>query len=144
MSTNSDLLKRRQEAVAPGVACMHSVFSERALGSELWDVEGKRFIDFAGGIAVLNTGHLHPKIKAAAAEQLEKMSHTCFQVTPYESYVAVCERLNELTPGSGPKRRSRSGGERGEDRALRHGPAGRDRLQRRLPRPHDDGHGAHR
>ena len=104
MSTNSDLLKRRQEAVAPGVACMHSVFCERALGSELWDVEGRRYIDFAGGIAVLNTGHLHPKIKAAVAEQLEKLSHTCFQVTPYESYVAVCERLNALTPGSGPKR----------------------------------------
>ena len=52
---------------------------------------------------MLNTGHLHPKVKAAVAEQLEKMSHTCFQVTPYESYVAVCERLNEITPGSGPK-----------------------------------------
>lgn len=104
MSTNSDLLKRRQEAVAPGVACMHNVFCERASGSELWDVEGKRYIDFAGGIAVLNTGHLHPKVKAAVAAELEKMSHTCFQVTPYESYVAVAERLNELTPGSGPKR----------------------------------------
>jgi 4-aminobutyrate aminotransferase/(S)-3-amino-2-methylpropionate transaminase len=105
MSTNSELVKRRQEAVAPGVASMlPSVFCERALGAELWDVEGKRYIDFAAGIAVLNTGHLHPKVVAAVTAELEKMSHVCFQVTPYESYVAVAERLNAIAPGDTPKK----------------------------------------
>jgi len=104
MSTNSDLLKRRQEAVAPGIASMLPVFCDRALGAELWDVEGKRYIDFASGIAVVNTGHLHPKVKAAAAAELEKMSHVCFQVTPYESYVALAERLNAIVPGDTPKK----------------------------------------
>ncbi|MDH5567491.1 MAG: 4-aminobutyrate--2-oxoglutarate transaminase [Myxococcales bacterium] len=104
MPNNSDLMKRRQQAVAPGVGSMHTVYCDHAKNAELWDVEGKRYIDFAGGIAVLNTGHLHPKVKAAAAAALEKMSHVCFQVTPYESYVAVAERLNALVPGDSPKK----------------------------------------
>jgi 4-aminobutyrate aminotransferase/(S)-3-amino-2-methylpropionate transaminase len=104
MSTNSNLLKRRQAAVVPGIASMLPVFCERALGAELWDVEGKRYIDFASGIAVVNTGHLHPKVKAAVAAELEKMSHVCFQVTPYESYVALAERLNAIVPGDTPKK----------------------------------------
>jgi 4-aminobutyrate aminotransferase/(S)-3-amino-2-methylpropionate transaminase len=104
MQTNDDLQKRRLAAVAPGIASMVPIFCQRAENAELWDVEGKRYIDFASGISVLNTGHLHPHIRAAAEEQLQSFSHACFQVTPYESYVALAERLNELVPGEGPKR----------------------------------------
>lgn len=103
MSTNSELQARRESAVARGVGTMLPVFTARAQGAEMWDVEGKRYIDFAGGIAVLNTGHNHPKIKAAVAAQLDNFSHTCFQVTPYESYIALAERLNALVPGPTPK-----------------------------------------
>jgi 4-aminobutyrate aminotransferase/(S)-3-amino-2-methylpropionate transaminase len=104
MSSNSELSKRRQDAIPSGLGTMHTVFCERAKNAELWDVEGKRFIDFAAGIAVLNTGHLHPKVKAAVSAELEKMSHVCFQVTPYERYVQVAERLNALVPGDTPKK----------------------------------------
>jgi 4-aminobutyrate aminotransferase/(S)-3-amino-2-methylpropionate transaminase len=91
-------------AVARGVGNSLAVYAERASNAELWDVEGKRYIDFASGISVLNTGHVHPKVKAAVAQQLEKLMHACFQVTPYESYIALAERLNELMPGKGPKK----------------------------------------
>jgi 4-aminobutyrate aminotransferase/(S)-3-amino-2-methylpropionate transaminase len=84
------------------VSNTHPVFTQRAENAELWDVEGKRYIDFAGGIAVLNTGHRHPKVMAAVAEQLSRFSHTCFQVSPYESYIALAERLNALAPIEGP------------------------------------------
>ncbi len=104
MSSNAELQKRRQDAIPAGLGTMHTVFCERAKNAELWDVEGRRFIDFAAGIAVLNTGHLHPKVKAAVAAELEKMSHVCFQVTPYERYVQVAERLNALVPGDTPKK----------------------------------------
>ena len=104
MSTNSDLLKRRQQAIPAGLGTIHSIFCERAQNAELWDVEGNRFIDFAAGIAVLNTGHLHPKVKAAVSAELEKMSHVCFQVTPYERYVELAERLNAIVPGNTPKK----------------------------------------
>jgi 4-aminobutyrate aminotransferase/(S)-3-amino-2-methylpropionate transaminase len=80
------------------------IYIERAANAELWDVEGKRLIDFAGGIAVLNTGHLHPKVKAAVAAQLEGFTHTCFMVTPYEPLVTLAERLNALVPGPTEKR----------------------------------------
>ncbi len=103
MATNADLQTRREAAVARGVATMLPVFAARALGAELWDIEGKRYIDFAGGIGVLNTGHNHPRVVAAVAAQLDGFSHSCFQVTPYESYVALAERLNALMPGPGPK-----------------------------------------
>jgi len=103
-NSNSDLQQRRQNAIPRGVSNSLAVYAERAANAELWDVEGKRYIDFASGIAVLNTGHLHPKVKAAIAEQLEKFTHTCFQVTPYESYVALAEKLNELAPGTTPKK----------------------------------------
>lgn len=102
-SNNSALQARRESAIPRGVGTMLPVFTARAEGAELWDVEGKRYIDFAGGIAVLNTGHNHPKIKAAVAAQLDNFSHTCFQVTPYESYVALAEKLNALVPGPTPK-----------------------------------------
>ncbi len=104
MTTNAELQKLREAAVPRGVSNLLPVFTERALNAELWDVEGKRYIDFAGGIAVLNTGHLNPTVKAAVAAQLEKFSHTCFQVTQYESYVRLADRLNKLAPGSTPKK----------------------------------------
>ena len=102
MSTNAELHARRQAAIPRGIANAFPVYPERAEGSEIWDVEGRRFVDFAGGIAVLNTGHRHPKIMAAVARQLEAYTHTAFQVLPYEPYVAVCERLNALAPFDGP------------------------------------------
>ncbi len=99
---NSQLMKRREAAVPRGVGNAHPVFTAHAENAELWDVEGKRYIDFAGGIAVLNTGHRHPKVMAAVAEQLSHFTHTCFQVTPYESYISLAERLNALAPIDGP------------------------------------------
>jgi 4-aminobutyrate aminotransferase/(S)-3-amino-2-methylpropionate transaminase len=102
--SNADLQARRQQAVPRGVSNSLAVYAERASNSELWDVEGKRYIDFGSGISVLNTGHVHPKVAQAIAQQLEKLTHTCFQVTPYESYIALAEALNELAPGKGPKK----------------------------------------
>lgn len=102
--TNADLIKRREAAVARGVASAAPVFAEHAENAELWDVEGKRFIDFAGGIAVLNTGHRHPKVIAAAKAQEDHYTHTSFQVVPYEPYVALAERLNALAPGEHAKK----------------------------------------
>ncbi len=104
MTRNSDLQTLREQAVPRGVSNMLPVFAERAQNAEQWDVDGKRYIDFAAGIAVLNTGHLHPDIKAAVSAQLEKFSHTCFQVTQYESYVRLADRLNHLAPGATPKK----------------------------------------
>jgi 4-aminobutyrate aminotransferase/(S)-3-amino-2-methylpropionate transaminase len=102
MTTNAELARRRADAVPRGVGNALAVYAERAANAELWDVEGRRYIDFASGIAVLNTGHLHPRVQAAVAAQLGRLSHACFQVTPYESYVALAERLNAIAPGPGP------------------------------------------
>jgi 4-aminobutyrate aminotransferase/(S)-3-amino-2-methylpropionate transaminase len=104
MSTNSELHERRQNAVPRGVTNSLAVYADRGENAQLWDVEGRRFIDFASGISVLNTGHLHPKVKAALARQLERFTHSCFQVTPYESYVALAEQLNAAAPGPTPKK----------------------------------------
>ncbi|MGH6948154.1 MAG: 4-aminobutyrate--2-oxoglutarate transaminase [Kiloniellales bacterium] len=103
-ASNAELQALREQAVPRGVATMLPVFAARARNAELWDVEGKRYIDFASGIAVLNTGHNHPKIKAAVARQLENFSHTCFQVVPYEDYVRLAARLNAVAPGPTPKK----------------------------------------
>jgi 4-aminobutyrate aminotransferase/(S)-3-amino-2-methylpropionate transaminase len=102
MSTNTELMARRVAAVPRGVGNAHPIFTAHAENAELWDVEGKRYIDFAGGIAVLNTGHRHPKVMAAVAEQLAHFTHTCFQVSPYESYILLAERLNAMAPINGP------------------------------------------
>ena len=102
MPTNADLARRRAAAIPRGVGNSLQVYAERASNGEIWDVEGRRFIDFGSGIAVLNTGHLHPKVQGAVAAQLARLSHACFQVTPYENYVALAERLNDLAPGPGP------------------------------------------
>jgi 4-aminobutyrate aminotransferase/(S)-3-amino-2-methylpropionate transaminase len=104
MSKNQDLHTRRIAAIPRGVGNSLAVYAERAQNAELWDVEGRRYVDFASGIAVLNTGHVHPHVKAAMAAQLDKFTHGCFQVTPYESYIALAEALNELAPGPTPKK----------------------------------------
>lgn len=103
MSKTEDLKARRAAAVANGVAT-RGIYAVRAENSELWDADGKRFIDFAAGIAVNNTGHRHPKVMAAVARQAEEFTHTCFHVAPYESYVALAERLNAATPGDFAKK----------------------------------------
>ena len=102
--SNQDLHNRRLVATPRGIGVMANFFIERALNAEVWDVEGKRYIDFAGGIAVLNTGHRHPKIVVAIEAQLQRFTHTCYQVLPYESYVTLAERINALTPGSHAKK----------------------------------------
>ncbi|GAN79735.1 4-aminobutyrate--2-oxoglutarate transaminase [Acidocella aminolytica] len=102
MSTNSEMMARRMAAVPRGVGNAHAVFAAKAENSELWDIEGKRYIDFAGGIAVLNTGHRHPKVMAAVQKQMDAFTHTCFQVAPYDSYIELAEKLNALAPIEGP------------------------------------------
>lgn len=102
--SNETLMARKAAATPRGVGVMANFFADRASNSELWDVLGRRFIDFAGGIAVLNTGHRHPKVVAAIQAQLERFTHTCYQVVPYESYIALAERLNQITPGSHAKK----------------------------------------
>ena len=104
MSTNSELMARREAAVPRGVGNAHPVFAAHAENAELWDVEGKRYIDFAGGIAVLNTGHVHPKVQAAIAAQLQRFTHSCYQVVPYTDYVALAERINAIVPIEGPRK----------------------------------------
>ncbi|CAH1663383.1 4-aminobutyrate aminotransferase GabT [Chelatococcus asaccharovorans] len=98
MNATAQLADRQKSAVARGVATK-SIYVARAQNAELWDVDGKRYIDFAAGIAVVNTGHCHPKVIAAVTEQVQSFTHTCFHVAPYESYVSLAERLNALTPG---------------------------------------------
>lgn len=99
--TNADLLTRRMAAVPRGVGTALPIFAANALNAELWDEDGRRFIDFAGGIAVLNTGHCHPQVVAAVTEQLERYTHTAFQVVAYRPYIELAERLNAIAPFSG-------------------------------------------
>ena len=103
-ASNAALIARREAAVARGVASATTIFAQRDENAELWDVEGNRFIDFAGGIAVLNTGHRHPAVIAAAKAQEDLYTHTSFQVVPYEPYIALAEKLNELAPGDHAKK----------------------------------------
>ena len=103
-SKNEHLMARKAAATPRGVGVMGSFFAERAEGADLWDVEGQRYIDFAGGIAVMNVGHGHPKVLAAVEAQLKRFTHTCYQVVPYESYIALAEKLNQLTPGTHAKK----------------------------------------
>ncbi len=101
MGANESLLARRKDAVPLGIGHACPVFADRAQNAEVWDVEGRRYIDFAAGIAVLNVGHRHPKVMAAVSKQLERFTHTSFQVAPYEPYIELCERLNGIAPFSG-------------------------------------------
>ncbi len=101
---NADLKSRKDAATPRGVGVMCDFYAERAENAELWDVEGRRFIDFAAGIAVCNTGHRHPKIVAAIRDQLDHFTHTAYQIVPYASYVELAEKLNERAPGDHPKK----------------------------------------
>ncbi len=100
---NTAWLARREAAVPRGVATGSTAFIDRALNAEMWDAEGRRYIDFGSGIAVTNTGHLHPKIMAAAAAQAERFNHVAFQVIAYDVYIELAERLNALAPISHAK-----------------------------------------
>ncbi len=103
-ASNAQWMQRRRAAVPRGVGQPHAIFAERAENAELWDVEGRRYIDFAGGIAVLNTGHRHPGVMAAVQAQMARFTHTCFQVVAYDAYVEVAEKLNALAPGDFAKK----------------------------------------
>jgi 4-aminobutyrate aminotransferase / (S)-3-amino-2-methylpropionate transaminase / 5-aminovalerate transaminase len=102
--TQSSLAKRRRESVARGVATAHPIWVGRAEGATLWDTDGRRYVDFTGGIGTLNTGHANAKIVAAIAEQAARFTHTCFQVAMYEPYLRVAEELNRRAPGAAPKK----------------------------------------
>ena len=102
MPTNAELWERRSKAVGRGVNTAHPVFAARAENAELWDVEGKRYIDFVGGIGTQNTGHRHPKVMKAIAAQAANVLHTAYQVNAYESYIELAEKLNALAPIEGP------------------------------------------
>ncbi len=102
--TNAGLTARRVAAAPRGVGVMCDFYAAKALNAELWDVEGRRVIDFASGIAVLNTGHRHPKLVEAMKRQLDCFTHTAYQIVPYESYVALAERINAVTPGTHAKK----------------------------------------
>ncbi|AWB08819.1 4-aminobutyrate--2-oxoglutarate transaminase (plasmid) [Azospirillum humicireducens] len=104
MTTNQSFVARREAAVSRGISAGMPFYIDRAENAEMWDVEGKRFIDFAGGIAVLNTGHRHPKVMEAVKAQLDRFTHTCAMVTPYDSFVELAEKLNALVPGPTPKK----------------------------------------
>ncbi len=104
MTTNKEMQARRENSVARGAANITQFYAEKAVNAEVWDVEGKRYIDFAGGIGVLNIGHLHPKVVAAVEAQLHKLMHTCFHVMPYEPYIELAEKLNAITPGDHAKK----------------------------------------
>lgn len=102
MTKTSALLARRERSVARGVLTAHPVVAARAQGAELWDVDGNRYLDFVGGIGVLNVGHSHPSVVAAVKKQVESISHAAFQVLAYEPYIELAEKLNALV-GEGYK-----------------------------------------
>jgi 4-aminobutyrate aminotransferase len=101
---NAEISARKNDAISRGVGMTTQIYADKAENSEIWDVEGRRYIDFAGGIAVLNTGHRHPKVVEAVKNQLDRFTHTCHQVVPYENYVALAERLNKMVPGNFEKK----------------------------------------
>jgi len=103
-TSTAALLELRASEVARGVSNAHPIFVERASGARLWDIDGKEYIDFVGGIGVLNVGHAHPRVRAAVEQQLDRFTHTCFQVAMYEAYVRLAERLNRLVPGPSRKK----------------------------------------
>jgi 4-aminobutyrate aminotransferase len=98
MQTNKEVAARKDAAISTGVGMMTQVYVDRAENSEIWDIEGNRYIDFSSGIAVVNTGHRHPKVIEAVKNQLDSFTHTCHQVVPYENYVRLAERLNAMVP----------------------------------------------
>ncbi|MBZ9985522.1 4-aminobutyrate--2-oxoglutarate transaminase [Mesorhizobium sp. BH1-1-5] len=101
---NSAISERKNQSISRGVGMTTQIYADRAENSEIWDVEGRRYIDFSSGIAVVNTGHRHPKVIEAVKAQLDRFTHTCHQVVPYESYVHLAERLNGMLPGKFDKK----------------------------------------
>ena len=101
---NAELVRRKDAATPRGVGVMCNFYAERAENSEIWDVEGRRYIDFAAGIAVLNTGHRHPRLVAAVQKQLERFTHTAYQIVPYASYIELAEKINQRAPGQWAKK----------------------------------------
>lgn len=101
---NAKISSRKNDAISHGVGMMTQIYVDRAENSEVWDVEGRRYIDFASGIAVVNTGHRHPKVIEAVKAQIDRFTHTCHQVLPYENYVSLAERLNAIVPGDYDKK----------------------------------------
>ena len=99
--SESELAELRAKYVPRGITSAHPITVDRARGSELWDISGKRYIDFAGGIGVMNVGHAHPRVTQAVQEQLERATHTSFQVVHYESYLRLAERLCQVAPIAG-------------------------------------------
>lgn len=104
LSNNETLLELRNKHVPRGVATSHPIMVASAQGARLWDVDGKEYIDFAGGYGALNVGHNHPRIVQAVKDQLDHLTHTCFQVAMYEPYVRLAERLNAIAPGDFPRK----------------------------------------
>lgn len=104
MATNKELQAIRDAQTPQGIGIQTKIYADRAKNAEIWDTEGNRYIDLAAGIAVCNTGHNHPDIVAAVKKQLDRFSHTCFQVAPYDVYVTLAERLNRIAPGDTPKK----------------------------------------
>jgi 4-aminobutyrate aminotransferase len=102
MATSAELQTRRTAAIPRGIGHVTQIYAKRALNAEIWSEDGKRYIDFGAGIAVVNTGHQHPRLLAAIEAQMKAFTHVCFQVTPYENYVSLAERLNALAPVAGP------------------------------------------
>jgi 4-aminobutyrate aminotransferase len=101
---NAEIAERRNAAISQGVGMQTQIYVDRAANAEVWDVEGKRYIDFAAGIAVVNTGHCHPKVLEAVQTQAANFTHTCHQVLPYENYIRLAERLNSKVPGDFDKK----------------------------------------
>ena len=101
---NAAISERKNQSISRGVGMTTQIYADRAENSEIWDKEGNRYIDFAAGIAVVNTGHRHPRIIEAVKRQLDHFTHTCHQVVPYENYVALAERLNRAIPGDFAKK----------------------------------------
>ncbi|MCP4073954.1 MAG: 4-aminobutyrate--2-oxoglutarate transaminase [Hyphomicrobiales bacterium] len=101
---NVEISNRKNNSISRSVGMMTQIYADRAENSEIWDVEGNRYIDFASGIAVVNTGHRHPRVIEAVKAQIDRFTHTCHQVVPYENYVALAERLNKLVPGDFEKK----------------------------------------
>ncbi|MCV3205882.1 4-aminobutyrate--2-oxoglutarate transaminase [Mesorhizobium sp. YC-39] len=101
---NAAISERKNQSISRGVGMTTQIYADRAENSEIWDVEGRRYIDFSSGIAVVNTGHRHPRVIGAVKAQLDRFTHTCHQVVPYESYVRLAERLNAMLPGKFDKK----------------------------------------
>ena len=103
-ASETDLAALRSKYIPRGISTAHPVTADRAKGAELWDVSGKRYVDFAGGIGVMNVGHAHPRVMKAVQAQLERATHTSFQVVQYESYLRLAQQLCEVAPIKGDKK----------------------------------------